>query len=120
MERPAQEHFIPVARLSDLDARGRAVVTVGEERVALVRVEGRLYALGDACPHRGGPLSEGDLDGHLLHCPLHAWPFDVRTGACPTSPGARVRIHAVRVIGEEIHVAASGSLPVPQPRASTE
>lgn len=115
MERPAEERFIPVARLSDLDARGRAVVMVEGERVALVQVDGRLYALGDTCPHRAGPLSEGDLDGHLLHCPLHAWPFDVRTGACPTNPGARVRIRAVRVIGDEIQVAASGSLPVPQP-----
>ncbi len=115
MEGRVDERFIPVARLSDLDGRGRAVVRVGEERVALVRVEGRLYALGDTCPHRGGPLSEGDLDGHLLHCPLHAWPFDVRTGVCPTTPGARVRIRAVRVVDEEIQVAASGSLPVPQP-----
>jgi nitrite reductase (NADH) small subunit len=104
-----------VARLSDLDERGRAVVRVGGTRVALVRVEGRLYALEDACPHRGGPLSEGDLDGHLLHCPLHAWPFDVRTGACPANRNARVRIHAVRIVGEEIQVAASGSLPAPQP-----
>lgn len=108
MERAVTERFIPVARLSDLDARGRAVVRVGEALIALVRVDGRLYALDEACPHRGGPLSEGDLDGHLLHCPLHAWPFDVRTGACPSNPGARVRIHAVRVIGEEIQVAASG------------
>jgi nitrite reductase (NADH) small subunit len=115
VESQEQERFIPVARLSDLDERGRAVVQVEGIRVALIRVEGRLHALEDTCPHRAGPLSEGDLDGHLLHCPLHAWPFDVRTGACPTNPGARVRIHAVRVVGEEIQVAASGSLPAPQP-----
>jgi nitrite reductase (NADH) small subunit len=104
-----------VAKLSDLDERGRAVVTVGGTRVALVRVDGRLYALEDTCPHRGGPLSEGDLDGHLLHCPLHAWPFDVRTGACPANRNARVRIHEVRVVGEDIQVSASGSLPARQP-----
>lgn len=115
VERPASEHFIPVAKLSDLDARGRAVVTVGGTRVALVRVDGRIHALEDTCPHRGGPLSEGDLDGHLLHCPLHAWPFDVRTGVCPANRNARVRIHEVRVVGEDIQVSASGSLPAPQP-----
>ncbi len=110
---PGAEGFITVARLSDLDERGRAVVRVGETLLALVRVEGRLYALEDTCPHRGGALSEGDLCGHLLHCPLHAWPFDVRTGACAEQPGVRVRIHAVRVVGEEIQVAASASLPAP-------
>jgi nitrite reductase/ring-hydroxylating ferredoxin subunit len=113
MNGQGEEHFIPVARLSDLDERGRAVVRVGEELVALVRVDGRLHAVQQACPHRGGPMSEGDQDGCLLYCPLHAWAFDVRTGASPTNPDARVRIYAVRVIGDEIQVAASGSLPLP-------
>ncbi len=108
---PLEGTFIPVATLGDLDARGRAVVLVEGRRVALVRVEERLYALADACPHRGGPLSEGDLAGSLLHCPLHAWPFDVRTGLCPERPGVRVPIYEVRVDGEQILVAASGSFP---------
>ncbi len=113
MDGQADPSFIPVARLADLDERGRAVVRVGGESVALIRVEGRLHALQEACPHRGGPLSEGDQDGCLLYCPLHAWAFDVRTGASPTNPGARVRIYEVRVIGDEIQVAASGRLRAP-------
>ena len=92
----AEGTFIPVATLGDLDARGRTVVQVGDARVALVTVEGRLHALDDACPHRGG---------------LHAWPFDVRTGRCPRIPGVGVRIYEVRVDGERILVAASGSFP---------
>jgi nitrite reductase (NADH) small subunit len=113
MDGGEDELFIPVARLGDLDERGRAVVRVGGESVALVRVDGRLHALQDACPHRGGPLSEGDLSGCLLYCPLHAWAFDVRTGSSPTHPGARVRIYAVRIIGEEIHLAASARVRAP-------
>ena len=105
MERRPPSQFIPVARLSDLDSRGRAVVLVEGERVALVKVEGEVYAIQDTCPHRGGPLSEGDLEGHVLHCPLHAWPFDVRSGLCPIIRGARIRTYPVRVVGEEIQVA---------------
>ncbi|WP_338866980.1 Rieske (2Fe-2S) protein [Myxococcus stipitatus] len=103
--------FIPVARLDELDARGRAVVRVGDVRLALVRVDGRLHALEDTCPHRGASLAEGDLAGHLLHCPLHSWPFDVRTGHCPWRPDARVRIYEVTVRGDEILIAASASVP---------
>lgn len=107
------EGFIPVARLSDLDERGRALVRFGNEEVVLVRADGGLHAIQQACPHRGGPLSEGDLEGCLLYCPLHAWAFDVRTGDSPTHPGARVRIYRVRVIGDEIQVAASARVPAP-------
>jgi nitrite reductase (NADH) small subunit len=105
VERPTTHPFIPVARLSDLDERGRAVVQVEGDPVALVRVAGELYALQNTCPHRGGPLSEGDVEGYLLHCPLHAWPFDVRSGVCPLIKGLRIRSYAVRVVGEEIQVA---------------
>jgi nitrite reductase [NAD(P)H] small subunit len=105
MERHSAEAFIPVARLSQLDERGRAVVEVEGTRVALMRVEGELFAFQDTCPHQGGPLSEGDLEGYVLHCPIHAWPFDVRSGLCPIIRGAKIRTYPVRVVGEEIQVA---------------
>lgn len=114
VERQPSESFIPVARLSDLDVRGRTVVTVEGARVAIVRVEGELFAFQDTCPHREGSLSEGDLEGFVMHCPLHAWPFDVRTGLCPIIRGARIRTYPLRVVGEEIQVAAfSGRVSTP-------
>ncbi|WP_224361824.1 Rieske (2Fe-2S) protein [Hyalangium versicolor] len=105
MERQPAGEYIPVAHLSDLDARGRTVVQVEGDRVAIVRIEGELFAFQDRCPHREGSLSEGDLEGYVMHCPLHAWPFDVRTGLCPVIRGARIRTYALRVVGEEIQVA---------------
>ncbi len=81
------------------------MVEVEGRPVALVRVAGELYALEATCPHRGGPLVEGDVEGHLLHCPLHAWPFDVRTGLCARDAAVRIRIYPVRVEGEVIQVA---------------
>lgn len=105
--------FIPVATLDALDARGRAVVQVAGVAVALFRVNGELHAVADACPHRAGPLSEGDLVGYVVHCPLHTWPFDIRTGLCHRHPGVRVPTFQVRVQGQHILVAASGSVPPP-------
>jgi nitrite reductase/ring-hydroxylating ferredoxin subunit len=48
--------------------------------LAVYHVGGRLYAVADICPHAGAVLSEGDLEGPLLTCPLHGSQFDVRTG----------------------------------------
>jgi nitrite reductase (NADH) small subunit len=81
------------------------VVTVGDREVALINIGGDIHALENLCPHRGGPLGFGDLKGHLLYCPLHAWPFDVRTGQCALNPQAKVATFDVRVVEGMILVA---------------
>jgi len=64
--------------------------------IAVFRHEGRLYALDDTCPHRGAALSEGKVDasGAVL-CPLHAWPFDLETGAYRENANLTVRTYEV-------------------------
>jgi len=47
---------------------------------------GRAFALRDACPHRGMPLSCGQLDGEQVECSYHGWRFDAHTGQCTLIP----------------------------------
>jgi nitrite reductase/ring-hydroxylating ferredoxin subunit len=54
------------------------------DELAVFNVDGEFYATGNLCPHRGAPLSEGALCGHVIECGLHGWQFDVRTGECLT------------------------------------
>ncbi len=99
-----------VARTEELPEGSRKTVKLGEDEIALFNVGGNIYAVDNLCPHRGGPLGEGDLRGAVVYCPLHAWPFDLRTGVCPENPNARIRIFKVRVENGEIRVARSGTL----------
>lgn len=71
-------------------------VEAGGRLVAVTRVEGKVHALDGRCPHRDGPLGRGDLQGHFLYCPLHAWAFDVRSGEAFFPRGARVPCVPVR------------------------
>ncbi|HKU19398.1 MAG TPA: Rieske 2Fe-2S domain-containing protein [Terriglobales bacterium] len=48
--------------------------------------QGRAFALRDACPHRGMPLSCGAFDGGQLECSYHGWKFDAHTGQCRLIP----------------------------------
>ena len=48
--------------------------------------EGKPFALHDACPHRGMPLSYGGFDGQQLECSYHGWKFDAHTGQCRLIP----------------------------------
>ena len=64
--------------------------------VALVVLgDGSAYAVPDECPHDGGPLSDGFLDGDRLVCARHGWEIDPCSGACPARPGARLEIWRV-------------------------
>ena len=58
----------------------------GGEIVAVFNVDGEFYAISDTCSHAQASLSEGDLDGYQIMCPLHGAEFDVRSGKALTFP----------------------------------
>lgn len=81
------------------------LVEVEGKRIAVFNMGGRYYAIDDACPHRGGPLSEGTLEGEVVTCPWHGSKFNVTTGAV-FSPPARsgVTHYPLRESGGELSV----------------
>ncbi len=81
----------------------------------MFNLDGRFYALRNACPHQGGPLCLGVLTGlvvpdqpgryrylrrgEILRCPWHGWEFDVRTGQSYVDPArTRVRTYPVELV----------------------
>ena len=93
-----------VAGTRDLSPGAPKVVTVQGREIALFLIDGRYFATTNVCPHQGGPLGEGMTEGFTVICPWHAWSFDVRTGASPVNPRARIETYPVRVNGEDIFV----------------
>jgi len=87
--------------VSVLDPAERAVVEVGGREVVLFRVDGRVHAFDNACPHEGNPLSEGEIAGETLTCVYHLWRFDLASGAC-LQGDAPARRHSASVRGREI------------------
>jgi nitrite reductase/ring-hydroxylating ferredoxin subunit/uncharacterized membrane protein len=71
--------------------------------VVLARVRGEVHALGDTCAHRGGTLSEGELVGDCVECPLHGSRFRLTDGGVERGPSAYPQpIYDVRVEGGRI------------------
>lgn len=89
-------------RVKVLDAGALApgqptLVTVDGRDVALFRRGDEVLAIGNECPHQGGSLCDGWVEGDIVVCPLHGWEFDLRSGACMTVPGESVPTFAVTV-----------------------
>jgi len=90
----AKKHV--VAAVSEIPPGGRKRVDVSGRDVAVFNLGGEFFALANKCPHRGGPLCQGNLtglilsdepgdynyirQGEIIRCPWHNWEFDIRTG----------------------------------------
>lgn len=79
--------WYPAARSSEIGRNRMATVLLLEIPLVLGRnCDGRAFAMRDACPHRGMPLSFGRLDAGNLECSYHGWQFDVHSGQCAEIP----------------------------------
>lgn len=99
--------FEKVADVSELPAGSCRAYLVGGRKIAVYHTGRGFFATDEACPHRGGPLSEGDILGDEIVCPWHLWSFRLDTGLNPASPPGgevRVRTHEVRVDGDAVMV----------------
>jgi 3-phenylpropionate/trans-cinnamate dioxygenase ferredoxin subunit len=72
--------------------------------IALFNLKGACYAIDDSCPHAGGSLVVGRLDGTTLQCPAHGLRFDVASGCQRGTAGLRVRTFPVRLNEGRIEV----------------
>jgi len=96
--------WLDVAKVADLPAGGRLLIDVQDRPIALFNLSGTIYAMDNTCPHRGGSLVEGEIDGTIVTCPWHGWEFDICTGQSPINPAACVRKYEVKVEGGDLFI----------------
>jgi nitrite reductase/ring-hydroxylating ferredoxin subunit len=89
--------FAPAIAVADLPPGRAAEVVVHGRTVALFNVDGTFHALDGRCPHRGGPLGQGFVDGSRVSCPWHNYTFDVTTGENVVSADLRVARYETKV-----------------------
>jgi nitrite reductase/ring-hydroxylating ferredoxin subunit len=76
-------------------------------RVAIARVDDRLYAFDDLCTCTGErcPLSGGLLTGTTIMCQCHGSRFDIATGAVVRGPATEaITVYEVREVDGTIEV----------------
>jgi 3-phenylpropionate/trans-cinnamate dioxygenase ferredoxin component len=98
-------HFIEVARVDRIPPASGSRFTVAGEDVALFNVDGNICAIADTCPHAGGSLGMGKLDGKIVTCPVHGMKFDVTTGCFAGTSDYGVASFPAKVVDGEIVVA---------------
>jgi nitrite reductase/ring-hydroxylating ferredoxin subunit len=98
---------VKVATRSQLQP-GKVLKVVAEgKEIALCNVDGKFFATTTMCPHQGGPLDEGELDGTTIICPWHGWMFNVADGCAVMNPKLKIKTYPVEIQGDDIYVNVS-------------
>ena len=105
------KNFIPpewldLGPVNQIPLRGaRSVPVTGGDEIALFRTgDGAVYALVNRCPHKGGPLSQGIVQGDKVACPLHDWKISLATGQAQGPDKGCVPTIPVKLVAERIFV----------------
>lgn len=97
--------YLTVARVGEIEEGRGASFDVEGRAIAVFLSGGIYYAMADACPHQGAPLSDGTLECGVVACAWHDWRFNLSDGRSLDRPRVRVRTYHVRVVEDEIQVA---------------
>lgn len=103
-------NFVRVTSVDKLPPGAVRRVSVAGRTIAVFNLGGTVYALDDRCPHEGGFLSLGGVEGTRVNCPVHGAVFDLRTGRALEPPAGEsgltpdVRTYRTRVLGTEVEV----------------
>jgi len=72
--------FSEVSKTGELKDGAMKMVNVAGQEILLARVGDKYYAVDNRCPHMGGKLSQGKLEGTVVTCPRHGSRFDLKDG----------------------------------------
>jgi nitrite reductase/ring-hydroxylating ferredoxin subunit len=87
---------IPEHGIRELHIKGRSVL--------LSRRDNRVSCVDNSCAHLGMPLEMGEVRDGVITCSYHGFQYLLETGECLTAPEVQLKVHAVRVTGNQVQV----------------
>lgn len=107
--------LIPLIDLNALpEGRGRRVCMAGFD-LAVFRIDNSVYAIEDSCPHAGGSLSSGKLQGKRVTCPVHGLKFNLESVSQSGTPTLEAKKYAVHVVDGMVMLAPDEHSPSDHP-----
>lgn len=94
-----------IGEIKDLPQKLGKTITIGSKEIAVFKMEnGKITAIENRCPHKGGVLAEGILSGEFVFCPMHDWKISVIDGKVQAPDVGCVQTYPVEVKDEQVYV----------------
>ncbi|MBM7573222.1 nitrite reductase small subunit NirD [Aquibacillus albus] len=103
MEKMVQR--VPIGKLSEFPERLGKTVNVGSKEIAVFKLgSGKIHAIENSCPHKGGVLAEGMVSGEHVFCPMHDWKISVIDGNVQEPDEGCVQTFKVEIENDQVYV----------------
>ncbi len=102
--------YVDVCAVDDIPEKRAKIVSVGGERVAVFRYDGKVSAVSNVCRHQNGPLGEGRIIDGCITCPWHGFQYRPHDGASPPPFTEKIPTFLVQIRSRRVLVH-----PTPQP-----
>lgn len=94
---------VAIGRMADLQPGEGRAYGVGGQQIAVFRMtDGTLRATDAVCPHKGGPIADGQFDLGQVVCPLHQYAYRFADGGCTTEGIGTLAVYRVEDRAGEI------------------
>jgi len=100
----AASGWIDVAAIDEITEGGVTERKVNQRSVLLARQGRRVSCFDNSCAHLGMPLEMAEISDGVITCSYHGFRYLLETGECLTAPEVQLKVHAVRVQGDRVHV----------------
>ncbi len=87
--------LVKITQTTELSEGNKKKISLEDKEILLVNIENTYYAIDNKCPHMGGSLYDGTLEGSNVVCPRHGSIFDVKTGK--NIQGAKIAFVKIKV-----------------------
>ena len=96
--------FYKVCDVNDIAEDRAKIFCIQEERIAVFKTAGKLFAVSNVCKHQNGPLGEGKILDGCITCPWHGYQYLPHNGQSPPPFKEKVSTYDVKIRGNEVWV----------------
>jgi DMSO/TMAO reductase YedYZ heme-binding membrane subunit/nitrite reductase/ring-hydroxylating ferredoxin subunit len=109
--RAEEDGFVEVCDVAAIPEKCARVISIGGERIAVFRYDGKVSAVSNVCRHQNGPLGEGRIIDGCITCPWHGYQYLPDSGASPPPFTDKIPTFQTRVLRDKVFVHPSACAP---------
>lgn len=92
------EGFYEVCAVDDIMQDRAKVFCIDEERIAVFKTSGKLFAVNNVCKHQNGPIGEGKIVDGCITCPWHGYQYLPHNGCSPAPFKEKVSTYDLKIM----------------------